>query len=256
MGDQPQKMQQPPPVVTTMDQIKNFFTPSTTTPVAVQEKNSKRVFYEREVNDHTEMLKGLEKGVSDLDITIDGINKKIAPIAAEIKRLKLAYDGIPNKESTQAKALKTKCMEYMAEESLLTRRIARYKQERLTVNTQLENFRLVRDAKRTQKLLEDSNRAMYGEMATLNLDMVETTAGDARDASRQVNKMSAKMMDPFGVTCEEAMQPFSDQFDELNFAEDNYIEDPFLLNPPVAQTTRQSPYPNNKHTVALEDDIF
>jgi len=251
MGDQPQKMQAQQPA-TTIERITGFFTP------VVLEKTTKHVFYEREVNKEVEALLNLEKEASDLESTIASIEKKREPIDAEIKKYSLAYQRLPDKETEQAKMIKRKCMQYMAEQDTLTKRAATANQSRLAVMMQAEQLRAMRDAKRRQKLFEDSNRIMYGEMATLDVDTVQTTASDARDFSRQMSKMSSLMNDPFGVTCDDVLEPFSSKFDKLNFAEDIYVDDPFLLNTPQPQRTR----PNNTNknsstaTAVLEDDIF
>lgn len=234
-----------------MDQIKNFFTPNKNEQIIVQEKTSKRIFYEREVDENLEMLNRLEKRVDELDLDIERAEKQLVPISNQIKQLRLKYEAIPNKASTQATALKTRCMECMAEEDTLKKRIARYNQERRTVNTQAENFRLVKDAERTQQLMLDSNRAMYGTMATLDMATVQTTASDARNASKQVNRMTSLLIDPFGVTCEEVTESFSSKFDALNYAEDDdtYIfEDDRHTIAPIQR--------NNKPNVLLEEDGF
>lgn len=252
MGDKAQRME-PQTSVTAIDQIKNFFTPKNSEQVIVQEKTSRRVFYEREVDPDLEMLNKLEKRVTDLDQNVERVNKLLVPLATEIKLLRLKYDTMPNKNSTQALALRQKCMECMAEEDTLKKRIDRYKQDRRTVNTQAENFRLVKDAERSQQLMMDSNRAMYGTMATLDMTTVQTTASDARNASREVNKMMSLLIDPFGVTCEEVNNSFASKFDALDFTDDPYLEDEdsnFVLSKVPQQQQQQ-----RKNTL-LEEDVF
>ena len=251
MGDKAQRME-PQTSVTTIDQIKNFFTPKNSEQVIVQEKTSRRVFYEREEDPDLEMLKKLEKRVTDLDQNVERVNKLLVPLTTEIRTLRLKYDVMPNKTSTQALALRQKCMECMAEEDTLKKRIERYKQDRRTVNTQAENFRLVKDAERSQQLMMDSNRAMYGTMATLDMTTVQTTASDARNASREVNKMMSLLIDPFGVTCEEVNNSFASKFDALDFTDDPYLEEEdsnFVLSK-VPQQQQQ-----RKNTL-LEEDVF
>jgi len=248
MGDKAQRME-PQTSVTTIDQIKNFFTPKNSEQVIVQEKTSRRVFYEREVDPDLEMLNKLEKRVTDLDQNVERVNKLLVPLTTEIKLLRLKYDTMPNKNSTQALALRQKCMECMAEEDTLKKRIERYKQDRRTVNTQAENFRLVKDAERSQQLMMDSNRAMYGTMATLDMTTVQTTASDARNASREVNKMMSLLIDPFGVTCEEVNNSFASKFDALDFTDDPYLEEEdsnFVL----------SKVPQQRKNTLLEEDVF
>lgn len=250
MGDKAQRME-PQTSVTTIDQIKNFFTPKNSEQVIVQEKTSRRVFYEREEDPDLEMLKKLEKRVTDLDQNVERVNKLLVPLTTEIRTLRLKYDVMPNKTSTQALALRQKCMECMAEEDTLKKRIERYKQDRRTVNTQAENFRLVKDAERSQQLMMDSNRAMYGTMATLDMTTVQTTASDARNASREVNKMMSLLIDPFGVTCEEVNNSFASKFDALDFTDDPYLEEEdsnFVLSKVPQQQQR-------KNTL-LEEDVF
>ena len=240
---------EPQTSVTTIDKIKNFFTPKNSEQVIVQEKTSRRVFYEREVDPDLEMLNKLEKRVTDLDQNVERVNKLLVPLATEIKLLRLKYDTMPNKNSTQALALRQKCMECMAEEDTLKKRIERYKQDRRTVNTQAENFRLVKDAERSQQLMMDSNRAMYGTMATLDMTTVQTTASDARNASREVNKMMSLLIDPFGVTCEEVNNSFASKFDALDFTDDPYLEEEdsnFVL----------SKVPQQRKNTLLEEDVF
>lgn len=252
MGDKAQRME-PQTSVTTIDQIKNFFTPKNSEQVIVQEKTSRRVFYEREVDPDLEMLNKLEKRVTDLDQNVERVNKLLVPLATEIRTLRLKYDVMPNKTSAQALALRQKCMECMAEEDTLKKRIERYKQDRRTVNTQAENFRLVKDAERSQQLMMDSNRAMYGTMATLDMTTVQTTASDARNASREVNKMMSLLIDPFGVTCEEVNNSFASKFDALDFTDDPYLEDEdsnFVLSKVPQQQQQQ-----RKNTL-LEEDVF
>lgn len=249
MGDKAQRME-PQTSVTTIDQIKNFFTPKNSEQVIVQEKTSRRVFYEREVDPDLEMLNKLEKRVTDLDQNVERVNKLLVPLATEIKLLRLKYDTMPNKNSTQALALRQKCMECMAEEDTLKKRIERYKQDRRTVNTQAENFRLVKDAERSQQLMMDSNRAMYGTMATLDMTTVQTTASDARNASREVNKMMSLLIDPFGVTCEEVNNSFASKFDALDFTDDPYLEEEdsnFVLSKVPQQ---------QRNNTLLEEDVF
>lgn len=241
--------------VTALDQIKNFFTPNKAGQIIVEEKTNKRVFYEREVDPNLEILNNLEKRVEELDLNVEKANKQLAPITEQIKQLRLKYGALPNKASTQATMIKTKCMEYMAEEDVLNKRIARYNQERRTVNTQAENFRLVKDAERTQQLMMDSNRAMYGTMATLDMTTVADTASDARNASKQVNRMTSLLIDPFGVTCEEVNESFSSKFDALDYTDD----DAFLFEDVVTVAsvggTRTITSPSNKNAL-LGDDVF
>lgn len=255
MGDKAQRMEPPTTTsVTIMDQINNFFTPKNEQ-VIVQEKTSRRVFYEREVDPDLEMLNKLEKRVADLDQNVERVNKILIPLTTEIKTLRLKYDAMPNKNSTQALALRQKCIECMAEQDTLQKRIERYKQDRRTVNTQAENFRLIKDAERSQQLMMDSNRAMYGTMATLDMSTVQSTASDARNASREVNKMMSLLIDPFGVTCEEVNNTFASKFDALDFTDDPYLEDQetnFVVSPSRLPQQQQQ----ERKSALLEDDIF
>lgn len=258
MGDKAQRMESPPVTsVTTMDQIKSFFTPKNEQ-VIVQEKTSRRVFYEREVDPDLEMLNKLEKRVTDLDQNVERVNKLLMPLATEIRTLRLKYDTMPNKNSVQALALRQKCMECMAEQDTLQKRIERYKQDRRTVNTQAENFRLIKDAERSQQLMMESNRAMYGTMTTLDMSTVQSTASDARNASREVNKMMSLLIDPFGVTCEEVNNSFASKFDALDFTDDPYLDEQdthFLVSPSIVSRQQQQQQQERKNTL-LEDDIF
>lgn len=233
--------------------LKNLFNRGGGEPQKQTEVTPKRGLYKREEDRDLEMIHELDEGIAQCDRNIERVNSQVAQKDIEIRVLRQQYDKLKNKESPQAKEIANKATQLMHQKKSLNNRIAHYEQQRLTLSTQAENYRNVKEAEAMDKLIRESTIRMQGTIASLDIGTVKGTARDACAVSAYATGMTALIFNPFDISPEEEKSAFLDEFRNLQLSEEDNEEDVLALpSVPVKGVNIKT----NKASVVLDDELF
>jgi len=243
--------------------LKNLFTrgdAAAASTAMVESSVPKRGFYKREEDRDFEMINQLDSKVDDCDRQIALYNAKLTPITAKVKELKIQYNKLKNKESAQAVEITRRATVLLNEEEQLKKRIANYEQKRITLSTQADNYRNVKEAEEMSKLLQESTIRMQGAIASLDIGTVKGTARDACLTSNHATNMTALVFNPFDIDAEETKTVFANKFHAFEVSEDEVedIEDVVVEMPKPIPNRKNDVVvvTNKKSNLLLEDDLF
>lgn len=238
--------------------LKNLFTRGDTQQMVLHdasEQKAKRGYYEREVDRDLEVILQLDEHIKQCDRHIERYTKELDELTGAVNALKAQHNKLANKQSTQAQDLARKATAIIAQRKILEARINSYQQQRLTLSTQVENHRNVKEAEAMSILMKESTIRMQGSMANLDMGTVGKTASDARLTSDKVGNISAIIFNPFEISPEEQHSSFLDEFNALELGDEQVVEEPMIVLPPLPQR-QTSVVKNNTNNLLIEDDLF
>lgn len=218
---------------------------------------SKRTFHKREEDPDLEVIHKLEEKVSKLDGQIERTQREIATISVELDTTMKQYKKLANKETAQAIGLKNKATQAMSKRDICKKRSDALEQQRLTLSTQVENHRSVKEAEEMNRLMAESTIRMKASIQTLDIASAKTTASHARKAADSSQMISAFVFNPFDLNPTEQRESYMDEFN--NYEVDASAEEEVILEKQpmgVVATTQSSNRTVLPSNALLDDDLF
>lgn len=202
-----------------------------------QPKVQPRVFYKRDEDDRIELMHRLDNKVKDCDRRINLFIEEIAKIDEQIKNTKQKYDRYQNKKSQQAVLLENEGGRLLGEKQKLQARIQGYQQQKANIAITRDNLTSIVDVEEMNELTKLSTEHIQKAVGKIDLYSAQTSASDARKASKTTAQLSAYIINPYDIDLEESTTANAAAFASLNFDTEEFIEDEEIFLPSVSKIT-------------------